>query len=108
MERSLKESDVRKAVKQAKSQGVEVPSSASYSYVNPVHEEQAAEIIKADYPNVVVSSRILRRWIETRPGKHGNLCSLREAFAYTLHGEPERTVKRSQVQRDAALQHGAR
>ena len=61
----LKESDVRKAVKQAKAQGVEVPVVCFlHSYVNPVHEEQAAEIIKADYPNVVVSSRILRRWIE--------------------------------------------
>ncbi len=61
----LKESDVRKAVRQAKSQGVEVPVVCFlHSYVNPVHEEQAAEIIKADYPNVVVSSHILRRWIE--------------------------------------------
>jgi len=61
----LKESDVRKAVRQAKAQGVEVPVVCFlHSYVNPVHEEQAAEIIKADYPNVVVSSRILRRWIE--------------------------------------------
>jgi len=61
----LKESDVRKAVRQAKGQGVEVPVVCFlHSYVNPVHEEQAAEIIKADYPNVVVSSRILRRWIE--------------------------------------------
>jgi len=61
----LKESDVRKAVKQAKAQGVEVPVVCFlHSYVNPIHEEQAAEIIKADYPNVVVSSRILRRWIE--------------------------------------------
>lgn len=61
----LKESDVHKAVKQAKAQGVEVPVICFlHSYVNPVHEEQAAEIIKADYPNVVVSSRILRRWIE--------------------------------------------
>jgi N-methylhydantoinase A len=61
----LKESDVRKAVRQAKAHGVEVPVICFlHSYVNPVHEEQAAEIIKADYPNVVVSSRILRRWIE--------------------------------------------
>lgn len=61
----LKESDVRKAVRQAKAQGVEIPVVCFlHSYVNPVHEEQAAEIIKADYPNVVVSSHILRRWIE--------------------------------------------
>ncbi len=61
----LKESDVRKAVRQAKAQGVEVPVVCFlHSYVNPDHEEQAAEIIRADYPNVVVSSRILRRWIE--------------------------------------------
>jgi N-methylhydantoinase A len=61
----LKEGDVRKAAKQAKLRGVEVPVVCFlHSYVNPVHEEQAAEIIKAEYPNVVVSSRILRRWIE--------------------------------------------
>ena len=54
-----------KPSRQAKAQGVEVPVICFlHSYVNPVHEEQAAEIIKADYPNVVVSSRILRRWIE--------------------------------------------
>ena len=61
----LNESDVLEAVKKAKAQGVEVPVVCFlHSYVNPSHEEQAAEIIKKDYPNVVVSSRILRRWIE--------------------------------------------
>jgi N-methylhydantoinase A len=61
----LNENDVRKAVKKAKKQGIEVPVICFlHSYINPAHEEEAAEIIKADYPNVVVSSRILRRWIE--------------------------------------------
>ena len=61
----LNENDVRRAVKKAKKQGIEVPVVCFlHSYINPTHEEQAAEIIKADYPNVVVSSRILRRWIE--------------------------------------------
>jgi len=61
----LNEADVAEAVQKAKAQGVEVPVVCFlHSYINPAHEEQAAEIIKADYPNVVVSSRILRRWIE--------------------------------------------
>ncbi|MCX8023538.1 MAG: hydantoinase/oxoprolinase family protein [Syntrophorhabdaceae bacterium] len=61
----LNEADVRNAVKKAKEQGVEVPVICFlHSYVNPIHEEQAAEIVKEEYPNVVVSSRILRRWIE--------------------------------------------
>jgi N-methylhydantoinase A len=61
----LNENDVLEAVKKAKAQGVEVPVVCFlHSYVNPSHEEQAAEIIKAEYPNVVISSRILRRWIE--------------------------------------------
>ncbi|MFH1124578.1 MAG: hydantoinase/oxoprolinase family protein [Pseudomonadota bacterium] len=61
----LKEEDVLEAVKKAKAQGVEVPVvSFLHSYINPEHEERAAEIIKTEYPNVVVSSRIVRRWIE--------------------------------------------
>jgi N-methylhydantoinase A len=61
----LSEADVREAVKKAKEHGVEVPVVCFlHSYINPSHEEQAAEIIRADYPNVVVSSSILRRWIE--------------------------------------------
>jgi len=61
----LNENDVVEAVKKAKAYGVEVPIICFlHSYVNPVHEERAAELIKAEYPNVVVSSRILRRWIE--------------------------------------------
>jgi N-methylhydantoinase A len=52
-------------VEKAKQHGVEVPMIGFlHSYINPVHEEQAAEIVAADYPNVVVSSRVLRRWIE--------------------------------------------
>ncbi len=61
----LNEKDVLEAVRKAKEQGVEVPIVCFlHSYVNPAHEERAAEIIKAEYPNVVVSSHILRRWIE--------------------------------------------
>jgi N-methylhydantoinase A len=61
----LNENDVIEAVKKAKEHRVEVPVVCFlHSYINPAHEERAAEIIKADYPNVVVSSRILRRWIE--------------------------------------------
>jgi N-methylhydantoinase A len=61
----LNEGDVKAAVGKAKQHGVEVPMIGFlHSYINPVHEEQAAEIVAADYPNVVVSSRVLRRWIE--------------------------------------------
>lgn len=61
----LNEEDVRAAVKKAKSYNVEVPVVGFlHSYVNPDHEEKAAEIIAEEYPNVVVSSRIMRRWIE--------------------------------------------
>jgi N-methylhydantoinase A len=61
----LNENDVREAVKKAKEYGVEVPVVCFlHSYVNPSHEERAADIIRTEYPNVVVSSRILRRWIE--------------------------------------------
>lgn len=61
----LNEDDVRKAVEKAKENGVEVPVVCFlHSYINPVHEEMAAEIIKEDYPNVVISSKIVRRWIE--------------------------------------------
>jgi N-methylhydantoinase A len=61
----LNEKDVVQAVKKAKQNQIEVPVVCFlHSYINPVHEEKAAEIIKSEYPNVVVSSRILRRWIE--------------------------------------------
>ena len=61
----LNEKEVMKAVRKAKENNVEVPIVCFlHSYINPVHEERAAEIIKTEYPNVVVSSRILRRWIE--------------------------------------------
>jgi N-methylhydantoinase A len=35
-----------------------------HSYINPAHEEKAADIIKIEYPDVVLSSHILRRWME--------------------------------------------
>ncbi|OGC92678.1 MAG: hypothetical protein A2W25_16275 [candidate division Zixibacteria bacterium RBG_16_53_22] len=61
----LKENDVLAAVKKAKEYKVEVPVICFlHSYINPAHEERAAEIVKAEYPDVVVSSRIMRRWIE--------------------------------------------
>ncbi len=62
---ALNEEDVLKAARAAKAQGVEVPVVCFLnSYVNPAHEERAAEIIRGEFPDVVVSSRVLRRWIE--------------------------------------------
>jgi N-methylhydantoinase A len=61
----LNENDVRAAIRKAKEQNVEVPVIAFlHSYANPENEERAAEIIRTEYPNVVLSSHILRRWIE--------------------------------------------
>jgi len=61
----LNEEDVRQAINKAKEQDVEVPVVCFlHSYMNPEHEERAAEIIKAQYPNVVLSSHILRRRME--------------------------------------------
>jgi N-methylhydantoinase A len=62
---ALNEDDVREAVKRAKAEGVEVPVICFlHSYINPENEEKAAEVVMAHYPEVVVSSRIMRRWIE--------------------------------------------
>lgn len=61
----LKKRDVLKAIKKAKEHGVEVPIVCFlHSYINPEHEEIAGEIIRKEYPNVVLSSHILRRWME--------------------------------------------
>ena len=61
----LNEKDVLKAIKKAKKHGVEVPVVCFlHSYINPQHEERAGEIIKKEYPNAVLSSHILRRWME--------------------------------------------
>jgi len=61
----LNEDDVREAVRKAKEQNVEVPVVCFlHSYINPEHEEKAAEIIKTKYPNVVISSHILRKRME--------------------------------------------
>lgn len=61
----LSEADVREAVRKAKEQGVEVPVVCFlHSYSNPAHEEKAAELVRDDYPDVVVSSHILRRWMQ--------------------------------------------
>ncbi|MFC2045145.1 hydantoinase/oxoprolinase family protein [Chloroflexota bacterium] len=62
---ALNENDVIEAVQKAKDNNVEIPVVCFlHSYINPAHEEKAAEIIRAEYPNVIVSSQILRRWIE--------------------------------------------
>jgi N-methylhydantoinase A len=61
----LNEDDVMEAVRKAKEHNVEIPVVCFlHSYINPEHEERAAEIIKTEYPNVVLSSHIVRRWIE--------------------------------------------
>lgn len=61
----LKENDVRHAAKLAREHNIEVPVVAFlHSYANPTNEEKAAELIKAEFPNVVVSSHIVRRWVE--------------------------------------------
>lgn len=61
----LNEQAVLDAAEKAKAHGVEVPIICFlHSYVNPAHEERAADIIREQFPDVVVSSRITRRWIE--------------------------------------------
>lgn len=61
----LNEDDVRQAMREANAHGVEVPIVCFlHSYINNAHEERAAAIIREEFPNVVVSSRIVRRWIE--------------------------------------------
>jgi len=61
----LNEEDVVAAVQEAKRHDIEIPVICFlHSYINPVHEEKAAEIVRQEYPNVVVSSSILRKWIE--------------------------------------------
>ena len=61
----LNEDDVREAVRKAKEQDVEVPVICFlHSYSNPAHEEQAAALVRSEYPDVVVSSHILRRWMQ--------------------------------------------
>jgi N-methylhydantoinase A len=61
----LNEGDVLEAIKKAKENDVEVAVVCFlHSYINPEHEEKAGEIIKKEYPNVVLSSHILRRFFE--------------------------------------------
>lgn len=61
----LNENDVYDAIKKAKEQKAEVPVICFlHSYINPLHEEKTAEILKEEYPDVIISSHILRRWIE--------------------------------------------
>jgi N-methylhydantoinase A len=61
----LNENDVHEAARKAKEENVEVPVVCFLnSYINSVHEERAAEILKTQYSDVVVSSHVLRRWIE--------------------------------------------
>jgi len=57
--------DVRETVRKAKEHNIEVPVVCfMHSYINPENEEKAAEIIKTEYPDVVISSHILRRRME--------------------------------------------
>ena len=61
----LNKNDVLEAVRKAKEHHVEVPVICFlHSYINPTHEEKVADIIKTEYPDVVVSSHIVRRWLE--------------------------------------------
>jgi len=61
----LKEASVYEAIQKAKEQKAEVPVICFlHSYINPTHEEKVAELIKEEYPDLVISSHILRRWIE--------------------------------------------
>ncbi len=61
----LNEDDVHEALRKAREQDVEVPIVCFlHSYINPEHEERAAEIIKSEYPNVVLSSHILQTRLE--------------------------------------------
>jgi N-methylhydantoinase A len=61
----LSEEQVREAVRKAKQQKVDVPVVCFlHSYINPEHEEKAGQIIKKEYPDVVLSSRILRKRME--------------------------------------------
>jgi N-methylhydantoinase A len=61
----LNENDVHEAVRKAKEHNVEVPVICFLnSYINSAHEERTAEIVRTEYPDVVVSSHVLRRWIE--------------------------------------------
>ena len=61
----LNEADVHAAVEKAKKHGVEVPVICFlHSYSNPEHEEKVAGLIRDDYPDAVVSSHILRRWLQ--------------------------------------------
>jgi len=61
----LNEAQVREAVRKAKQQNVDVPVVCFlHSYINPEHEENAGEIIRAGFPDVVLSSHILRKRME--------------------------------------------
>ncbi|MDB4444208.1 hydantoinase/oxoprolinase family protein [bacterium] len=61
----LNENHVRGAVGKAREHNVEVPVICFlHSYMNPEHEEKAAEIMKNEYPNAVLSSHILRKHME--------------------------------------------
>lgn len=61
----VNKNDVLKAIEKAKKENVEVPVVCFlHSYMNPENEEKAEEIIKSEYPDVVISSKILRRWME--------------------------------------------
>ncbi len=61
----LNEDDVREAVRKAKAHHVEIPIVCFlHSYINSEHERKAAEMIRSEYPDVVLSSHILPTRIE--------------------------------------------
>ena len=61
----LKPEDILGALEKAKEHHCDVPVVCFlHSYQNPEHEQQAGEIIKTEYPNVVLSSDILRKRME--------------------------------------------
>lgn len=61
----LNREDIDRAIRRAKEHRVDVPVVCFlHSYMNPQHEEEAGEIIRAEFPNVVLSSHILRKRME--------------------------------------------
>ena len=84
----LNEDDVKAAVEKAKKHGVEIPVIGFlHSYINPAHEEQAAEIVKADYPQrgrLLAHPAALDR---IRPDQHRGHGRLREAQVHPFRAE---------------------
>lgn len=65
--KELNVDELKKATAKLMSEGVEsIVVSFINSYANPIHEEKAGEIIKAQYPNIylTLSNRVTREWRE--------------------------------------------